>query len=1127
MQLRTLFHGPHTFTVIRMLKPVLRTGMLALMLLIPTHMLSAQNATTSGQIRGRVTDPSGAAVAGAAVIGRNTATGLERSAVSDGSGSYTLRALPPGTYRVRIEMLGFRADEQPAVRVTIGQTSTVNFQLQTAAVALAAVEVSGARAPVDVTDASVIQTVGREEIEELPVLGRDFTDFIALSGVVAPDPSVTTGGQFSIAGQRGSQTNLQIDGVDANNSFFGENRGGSRIPFTFSLESIQEFQVIPNGYDVEYGNYTGGVVNVVTRGGTNNLEGSLYGNYRSDALTGKGFLDTLKVKDYSVAQYSGRLSGPIKRDKAFYFFSLDGQRRREPQLPRGLHTYADTSAASAQARTELERFYTILETKYGIQDAKSGYESFQTSNDVLTLFGRIDLNLTDKHRLSFRHNYATYNNENEFAPGFDAPFGMSKAERLQSDTHSFTSELSSILSQSTFNVLRFQLASDKRPRQGNDVRPALVARLSNGDQIGYGGTFVSYNNNLEETKFQLIDNFTHARGPHTFKLGGNAMLTHELNAFLQTVAGTCGGSQGAGVFCFADLNALEAGTPSSYTFNVQKGGGMPISEFDVLGWALYAQDEWRMTPKLTVTGGLRYDRFSVLDDPRRVLDVERAFGLKTGTAPEDNNNVSPRISVAYDVGGDGRSVVRFGAGYMYGVFPNVLAGNVMGSSRPLLNLLCNGSLAKGDANAPPNPLDYSSWGKNGLDNPTTCGSTAQLQGVPTYTLWQDDFEIPESLKANLGYERLFGTSTKVSLDALYTRSTKLYTVRNLNLRAPVFENANEGGRLMFGPAATFDPVNTGNPNIANARVYSDLGDIYVNYNDGRAESWVTTLEANHRFTRSTTARASYTWTRSYDNSSYSCCTASSGFSSPIVGKYGPNDVGTFGDVDKAWGPSSFVREHTIVLSGSTRAPFGFGVSAIWRINSGRPWTPAISGDLNGDGVNFNDRPFIYASDDLPLSSTLRAGQADTIRMNYQAQLDDNSCIGDYVGKIIPRNTCRTPWTNSLDMRLSKGFNTVRGQRAELQIEFFNVMNGIGRLNCDQKEFNATIKRGSSDLPGWCGLGRRTTVSGANQNIYVPSSFTTSTNKIVYTPSANFGRETVLGDNLVLQFQTQIGLRYTF
>ena len=1080
----------------------------------------AQNAATTGQIRGHVTDGAGKALTGASVLAHNTETGLDRGAVTGADGGYTIRLLPPGTYNVSAQMIGQRNAAQNNVRVTVGQSSTVNFQLTTEAVAVAGIEVSGARAPIDVTDANVTQTVSRQEIEQLPVVSRNFTDFIALSGVVAPDPSVTTGGQFSIAGQRGSQTNLQIDGVDANNSFFGENRGGSRIPFVFSLESIQEFQVITNGYDVEYSNYSGGIVNVVTRGGTNHFHADANVYFRSDALTGKSFLDTAAIGNYSVAQYAGQISGPIKKDKAFYFFSLDGQRRREPQVPITLSQYAPGGEReNAAAFTDMQHFLDILQTTYGVTNAASTYAPFQTSNDVITLFGRLDWNINQKHRLSLRHNYAGYNNDNEFSPGFDFIYGGSRAEQLQDRSNSFVSELSSVLSANTFNVARFQFSYETRPRNGHELRPALVVRLSNGDQVGYGGTFVSFNNDLDERKFQLIDNFTHVIGKHTLKVGANGLFTHIHNQFLPGISAPCGvGSQGAGTWCFSDLNSFAAGTPSSYTFNVQSGGGMiPTADFNGVSWGVYAQDEMQVTPNLTLTAGLRHDEQAVLTKPARVLDVERAFGYQTGTAPVDNNNISPRLALAYDIQGNGRSVVRAGAGYFYSSVPYVLAGNVMSSENPVLNLTCNGSIAKNEPNAPPSPLDYGNLDPQGTDNPTSCGtgSASSLSGVPTYTVWNPDFEFPATFKANLGFEKLLGARTKFSLDGLLTRSTSLYTVRNLNLRPAQFTLDNEGGREIFTPISVFSPSSSAN--VTNSRVYSSLGNVFVNYNDGVARSYVVTSELNHRFGQNTQARISYTFTKAYDNSSYSCCEATAGFTNPVIGRYGPNDIGGFGNTDKAWGPSDFARDHTFILSGFTPVPLGFQVSAIWRIQSGRPFTPEVSGDLNGDGVNFNDRPFIFAPEDLPLPSNVADAAAS--RAQYAALLDAHPCIGDYVGQIIPRNTCRGPWTNSLDMRITRGFNTTHGQRAELQIGLYNVLNGVGRLFFSDDKFI------QNPTGGTCGWGRRTTISGANQDLYVNPAFQNGRN--VYLPAANFGKETVLGSNLELQFQAQIGLRYTF
>lgn len=1065
---------------------------LAAALLLGRSGAAAQGVTT-GEIRGGVSDEAGRPLASASVSARNTATGFTRTAVTGADGQYTLRLLPPGSYTVRAALLGRAAVERAAVGVAAGSAATVNLRLTPQAVALQGVTAVAGRPQVETAEGGVKEQVSREQIEALPSLGRDFTDFINLSGLVAPDPGATTGGQFSIAGQRASQTSIQIDGVDANNAFFGENRGGSRIPFAFSLESIREFQIITNGFDVEYGNYSGGIVNVVTRGGTNRWEGSAYANYRSDALTRANFTESEPVQDFSVTQFAGRLSGPIVKDRLFFLFSLDGQRRREPQVPVTLSRYQPGGAEENPAVAgDVQRFFDVLESQYGVGDPETGYQPFQTSNDVLTLFGRVDWNLSDKHRLTLRHNYSNYDNANEFDANFDFIYGRSRAEQFRDRSHSFVGELQSVLGGRTFNTLRFQFADETRPRNGNDVRPALTVNLSGGERIGYGGTFVSFQNALDERKWQLVDNFVHQAGDHTFKVGGNAIYTRIFNRFI---------SNGAGEFSFPSLDAFEAGRPSSFRRTVQEGGGIPTSRFNVAEWSVYAQDEWRPTPKLTLTAGLRYDQQAFLDAPLRVVEAERAFGVRSGVAPVDNDNVSPRLALAYDPKGDGSSVFRAGVGYFYGRVPYVVGGNVAGSIRPVLDLVCTGEF--GEPNAPPSPEDYATWSRGGGDNPSACAGGAALTGVPTYTFWNGDFEFPETMKANLGYERALGRRTTVSADLLYTRSVKLYTVRNVNLRDVQFQLDGEGGRRVFQPGAVFDPTaSDAAADAVRSRRNLEFGDVFVNYNDGRAEAVTATVKLDHSFSRNTGLTASYTWTRAYDNSSYSCCTSSAGFTDPDVGVYGPNEIGGIGDTERAWGPSYFARTHTFVFSGRARLPLGIQMSGIWRIQSGRPWTPEVSGDLNGDGVRFNDRPFIFTPEDLPLAAT--GADADEQRARYAEFLGSRECLGEAVGQVIDRNTCRFPWSNQLDLRLSRSFPTARGQRAELQVDMFNVLNGLNR--------------------DW---GRIVGVFGANRNVLVPVSFDQDSGRILYRVPDTFGREEALGANLLLQFQTQIGLKYYF
>ncbi len=1086
---------------------------LALAFLAPAASASAQNVSTTGQIRGVVRQQSGEPSDAVVIRAVNQSTGLERTALSNSEGRYLIALLPPGTYTVTTELIGFASSERSDVPVTLGQTTSLDFVVAVQAIALEGIEVSTERNQIDAAGANVAQLVSVEDIESLPSLGRDFVDFIELSGFVTSDPGETTGGQFSIAGQRPSGTNVQIDGVDANNSFFGENRGGSRIPFVFSLESIDQFQIITNGFDVEYGNYSGGIVNVVTRGGTNEFEGTVYGNFRNDALIASGFQNE-SAGNFETQQYSARISGPLVRDKAHFLLSLDGQRRREPQVPLTIDN--QDPAVSG----DIQRFFEILENQYGVENAAGGFEPFETTNDAITLFGRVDWNLNQNHRLTLRHNFSDHGNLREYNDFFDFSYGVSRAESFESLSNSFVAELQSVISDNAYNVFRFQWANENRPRRGQDVRPALTVRVpgvealrSNDDGLlRYGGTFVAFQNLLEERKLQFIDNFTYTLGDHTIKAGGNALFTTAFNRFQAPMTGISG-NQSAGEFGFDSLDDFAAGNPSVFLRPFQQGERIPGDEFDVVEWSAFLQDEWRVNDKLTATLGLRFDQQSFDTNPDPVADIESAFGFTTGIAPTDSDNISPRLSLAYDLNADGRQVLRAGAGYFFGRIPLVLGGNVIQTQRPIVELRCEGEA--GSPDAPPSVTDFPNWSTDGSDNPFGCrGGSDAVIPTPTYTVWSDDFEYPETFRANVGFESVLGANSRFSVDLLYSAGYNQYNVRNLNLRPEQFRIAGED-RPVFTPIGVFAP---GDDNAVNSRINTDFSEVYAVFSDGQNRAYLANVELSRNFGGGTRLTGSYTFNRAYDNISSSCCTSNSLYGDPVVGATSPNDLGGPGDTDKAWGISQFSRDHSFILSGQIRLPFGIDLSGFWRLTSGRRFTPVVDGDLNGDGLDDNDLPFVYSAANLPLAS---AGTPDEAaeRATYASILESNACLSGQVGSYAQRNSCTGPWENRLDLRLSRSIQTFPGQRAELQLDLFNVINGVGSLLCDD------ANRADDPFAGSCGWGRITTVTG--RDILSISSFDRENRTYRYRVDDTFGEERTLGTNLLLQFQAQIGLRYYF
>jgi hypothetical protein len=1085
-------------------KPVIacvriRCAALAAMLLalLPPAQAGAQ--ATTGRVMGSVSSSAGEAVDGSTVVMRNVETGMTRSTRTRADGGFTIALLPPGPYSIRATAIGFQPSSDVMVLITAGATRIINLQLRAGPVELSAVHITAGAA--DATP-GLARHVSRAEIENLPSLGRDFSDFIALSGSVAPSPEITTGGRFAIAGQRPSQTTLQIDGANANNAFFSDNRGGSRIPFTFPLESIREFQVITATYDVEHSRAMGGVVNVVTRSGTNDREGTVFANARGSGFTGQYFTpvavlgDTLRrPRGYEVFQYGTRLSGPLIRDRVHYLVAVDGQRRREPFTPLSperLLQRGDTASHDA-----MNRFISILESRYGVADARDTFRTFLVSNDVVAAFGRVDAEITRSHRLSLRHNTASYENGNEAA--IEAVSGgLSAVERLRNVSHSLVSEVQSVLGERTYNLLRFQYSSEARPRTAAEQRPELQVVLPGGDVVRYGGNHIAFQNRSTERKLQLVNNLTHQLGDHSVKLGGGLITTRIRVQFL--------GPQGAGIYRFANLDDMEQYRPESYVRRVPTSGEIPRYRMRVLEWALYAQDEWQINQRMRATVGLRYDVQQLLDSPESVPAIESAFGFPTGALLRDRNNLSPRVSLTYDLAGDGRTIVRAGMGLFHGSIPLTLGG-IAALPEPVLSLACRGSISAGAPDAPPTPEGYALWDRvSAGDNPAACAGGVGPGGVPEYNFWDPGFELPKTFSASAGWEHQLFSNTRIRFDAVHSRTTRLYTVRDLNLREAQFTLTGEGGRRVYTPMQAFNPASAAGR--TGHRQFPAFASVLVATSEGSAEASLLTTEIGHVPGSGMLLRASYTYSRAYDNSSFSCCLLSAGFASPRVGAFGPNELGGRGDLTRAWGPSDYNRPHSLVFSALRELPRGFRVSALWRTSSGTPWGPELSGDPNGDGINFNDRPFIFAPEQLPLDPTLPPEQQQQHRDRYAGYLSRHPCVGAYIAEIVPRNSCRNPRYSRLDAALGYSFPTFGGRRVDLTLDVFNVLNLLNR--------------------NW---GRYTGVTMARRLLLEPRTFAVdaggTSGTIRYRVPTGFSEDRELGTNLLLQWQLQFAARYGF
>src|SRR2546423_6463985 len=511
----------------------------------------AQSQASSGQITGAVVDNQGAIVANASVKAVNTQTGLERTVTSGEDGLYTIILLPPGIYRVTATAQGFSAVTVDNVEVTVGRTIDVKITLGVSGVQ-EVVNVTAGSIQVQTTRSEADAVVNQRAIENLPINGRRFQDFVTLTPAAQVDPRRQ---QISLSGQLGIHTNVSVDGADYNNPFFGGIRGGERSnnAYTVPQEAIKEFQVVASGYTAEFGRSTGGIVNAVTKSGTNDYHGSGFYLYRPKDFSRKNnFIDAIELnlrnnllpgqqpREITVAptqhQWGASVGGPIKKDKLFFFAAYEQQRQRQSR-----EVFFDTigSVASTPAIAEALSFYHSLEGP------------FTQTNDAIALLGRADYIVNDRHNLNVGYSHS--HNEAQNAVSNGVPLFPTITNALSNNgtqldtTKTVVGQLTSFFTPTLVNEVRGQYSREERPRPANAQEPLIT------NSIGNFGTVSFLGQNVElDWRAQAIDNITWSHGDHTFKIGGeyNHIFATQTFGFNQygtySVSGSAGDPAPAG-----------------------------------------------------------------------------------------------------------------------------------------------------------------------------------------------------------------------------------------------------------------------------------------------------------------------------------------------------------------------------------------------------------------------------------------------------------------------------------------------------------------------------------------------------------------------------------------------------
>ena len=965
-----------------------------------------------GSLQGVVTDPSGAAVRGADVVVRNTATGDARALATDGAGRYHVPLLPPGVYEIRASTRGFRPIVRRGVQLAVGETVVIDLALEVGSIDTA-VTVTGEPPRINLANGSVSGLVDDHQIRDLPLNGRSFQQLALLqpgvTSALAAGSDVVGGRtpKISINGARPEQNSFLLDGTDINNVY--NKTPGSVAGVLLGVEAVLEFQVLTNAYSAEFGKAAGGIVNAVTRSGGNDLHGSAFWFRRDSALDAKNYFDPKDkpIPPFTRNQFGGVAGGPIRADRTFFFAAYEGLIERLGVT--GLTAVPDDNArrgllpsGQVQLHPAIPRYLEVLFPHANGRSLGGGVSEYQFTLTQPTdeHFGqtRVDHRFASGDTLFAR--YTISNGEVDRQPTVKPPIAFTReSSRNQYVTvdhrHLFTPNLLGTL-KGGFNR-SVSLADNVRTI---DVPPDMS--WIPGDPFGYltvQGMVTEMAGDYRLPRNDRLDNFQWdqtlfwTRGRNDVKLGVQGQ-------YLQFNQDTT--SQVGGIVTFTSLSNFLQGIAQGVDFAVP-GKIDPIRNYRQQFWGFFAQDDLRWRPNLTLNLGLRYEFVTTpgeangkISNLRNVTDSALTVGPPWHTNPS-LANVAPRLGVAWDPFGSGRTAVRGGFGLFYDeILPKYYFFS--GSLNPPFTTRT--SIA-----SPPFPNVVANFDPN-------APIRAQLQTV------NYDLDTPFITQYNASIQQALPGGWDVTAGYVGSRGRNLFRIGDANLAPETVVNG----------VKTYQPsLGRRNPNFVG---------IWQRVTDGESFYNALQVAATRRYADGFRAQVSYTLARSVDDSS--------GINSQDF----DNNVQYVLDwYDREYdrGRSAFAVTHNLTFNWTWDIPSGSIAGARawllkgWQVNnmttlmSGTPFTVRLgfnrSGNLNTTNFSMNERPNLKPGCDPILGGPDRYWDVACFELpapNTRGNLERNSLTG--------------PGLVNADLALVKSFATGSHRSLQIRIEAFNVFN---------------------------------------------------------------------------------------
>ncbi|MFL6374903.1 MAG: TonB-dependent receptor domain-containing protein [Pyrinomonadaceae bacterium] len=958
--------------------------------------------STTGAITGRVTDPQDAVIAGATVKVTNLETKAEANTTTNSEGTYRVNNLDPGNYRIDVSATGFATGTSAKdIVVEVSRPTSVDVKLGLVG-ATAQVEVTGETPVINTVDPTNSTNVNQVSINNLPINGRRAASFALLTPGVNPDGGF---GLLSFRGISGLMNNSTVDGGDDNQAFFSEQRGRTRINYSISADAVREFSVNTSNYSAEFGRSAGGVVNTITKSGTNEFHGDGFFYARSEkwaarnadafATLANGTKVGLKPRDRRY-QFGGSVGGPIVHDKVFFFFSYDQQKRDFPAIsqPSSGDNFYATGTPGPITQNGVTFNLTQAQINSGVAYLKSITGIAPRRGDQRIILPKIDWKLNDKNTFTAVWNHMRWN----------SPAGVQTANIVSRSITSFGTDLvdldtvnlrlNSTISSTMLNEGRFQWSRDferqiaEKPFAGEPTTGP--GGFAPGANIGSGANsivigkpnFLNRSAFPDEHRIQFADTVTWINGKHTYKFGGDFNHVSDVMGNL---------FQEGGIYSYTDFNHWlvdfnSAGTTKFYS-SFSQGFGPTTFRFRTNDYAFFGQMDYQVDQNLTLNFGMRweYEQMPKPQIPNPALPLTSQF-------PSDKNNFGPRVGFAYTFGKDFENVIRAGYGMFYGRITNSAISNAITNTGLPTGQIQTGSILPTAANAPFYPNVLASF------SPASGGSAGDV------ITFANGFQNPLVHQMDVVYERRIGRNTVVSATGMISVGRFLPYFVDTNLRPPASTSTLTFVGGPFAGQSIIVPKYTGaRPNTSFSRITEIRSSVSSEY-------YGLTLQANRRLTNGIQFQSSYTYSKATDNGQNSQTFTT-----------GNSPLDPF-NLDDERSTSSFDTPHHFVASLVYSPNMLFGVghdSAVGRAIFGG-WTIA---------------PIVTGSSGFAYTATAGTGNI--------SGGTSTGVLGAGGSNRIPNtkpNTFRTPHFWDVDLRISRRFNLGEKRNIEFLAEGFNIFN---------------------------------------------------------------------------------------